>query len=163
MSKDSLSDYSQTAGSNTDVGGVNINEGCPSSTINNAIREVMSHIADWFATPVLANGLSLTGGFLGVGAGTTLTVSSGAVTATGSAHTIDTEASASTDDLDTISGGANGDLLILRTAANGRDIVLKDGTGNLDLGSDITLNDITDRAILIRTASGWVRFTNADN
>ena len=46
MSKDAISDYSATANSNTDVGGVNINEGCAPSTINNAIREVMSHLAD---------------------------------------------------------------------------------------------------------------------
>ena len=46
MSKDAISDYSATAGSNTDVGGVNVNEGCPPSGINNAIRELMSHLAD---------------------------------------------------------------------------------------------------------------------
>ena len=46
MTKDAISDYSATAGSNTDVGGVNVNEGCPPSGINNAIRELMSHLAD---------------------------------------------------------------------------------------------------------------------
>ena len=46
MTKDAISDYSATAGSNTDVGGVNIDEGCPPSGINNAIRELMSHLAD---------------------------------------------------------------------------------------------------------------------
>ena len=46
MSKDALSEYSATAASNTDVGGVNIDEGCPPSGINNAIREVMSHLKE---------------------------------------------------------------------------------------------------------------------
>ena len=46
MTKDAISDYSATAGSNTDIGGVDINEGCSPSGINNAIRELMSHLAD---------------------------------------------------------------------------------------------------------------------
>ena len=46
MSRDKISDWSATAGSNTDVGGVNINEGCPPATINNAIREMMAQVKD---------------------------------------------------------------------------------------------------------------------
>lgn len=46
MSKDNISQYSTTAASNTDVGGVNINEDCLPSNLNNAIRELMSHLAD---------------------------------------------------------------------------------------------------------------------
>lgn len=43
--KDYLNDYDPTAGNNTDVGGVNIAEGCAPSVINDAIRELMSHLA----------------------------------------------------------------------------------------------------------------------
>jgi len=46
MTKDALSEYSATATANTDIGGVNIDEGCPPSGINNAIREVMSHLKE---------------------------------------------------------------------------------------------------------------------
>jgi len=46
MAKDDISQYSTTAASNTDVGGVNINEDCLPSNLNNAIRELMSHLAD---------------------------------------------------------------------------------------------------------------------
>jgi len=46
MSRDKISDWSATAGSNTNVGGVNINEGCPPATINNAIREMMAQVKD---------------------------------------------------------------------------------------------------------------------
>lgn len=46
MAKDNISQYSTTAASNTDVGGVNINEDCLPSNLNNAIRELMSHLAD---------------------------------------------------------------------------------------------------------------------
>lgn len=48
MSKDKLTDYSATAGSNTDIGGINIDEGMLPSNVNNAIREQMSHLADAF-------------------------------------------------------------------------------------------------------------------
>ena len=47
MSKTKISEWSATASSNTDVGGVNIAEGCPPATINNAIREVMAQCNNW--------------------------------------------------------------------------------------------------------------------
>jgi hypothetical protein len=47
MSKDKISEYSSTAASNTDIGGININEGCAPSNINNAIRELMAQIKDF--------------------------------------------------------------------------------------------------------------------
>ena len=46
MVKNAISDYSATAASNTDVGGINIDEGMQPSNVNNAIREIMSHLAD---------------------------------------------------------------------------------------------------------------------
>lgn len=49
MAKDKLTDYSATANSNTDVGGINIDEGCPAGNVNNGEREIMSHIAEWLA------------------------------------------------------------------------------------------------------------------
>lgn len=42
MTKAKISEYDASAGSNTDVNGVNIAEGCAPSGINNAIREVMA-------------------------------------------------------------------------------------------------------------------------
>ena len=49
MSKDKLTDYSATAASNTDIGGINIDEGMLPSGVNNALREQMSHLADFAA------------------------------------------------------------------------------------------------------------------
>ena len=46
MSKDSISQYDSTANNNTDVGGVNVDEGTAPSNINNAIRELMSHLKE---------------------------------------------------------------------------------------------------------------------
>lgn len=42
--------WSSTAGSNTTVDGVNIDEGCPPGNVNNAIRSVMALIRNTFAS-----------------------------------------------------------------------------------------------------------------
>lgn len=46
MAKDKLTDYDATAASNTDVGGINIQGSAAISNGDNAIREVMSHLAE---------------------------------------------------------------------------------------------------------------------
>lgn len=48
MAKNSISDYDETAANNTDVAGINIDEGCNPSGMNNAIRAVMSHLKAFF-------------------------------------------------------------------------------------------------------------------
>jgi hypothetical protein len=47
MSKDKISEYSATANSNTDIAGINIDEGCAPSGINNAIRALMKQLKDF--------------------------------------------------------------------------------------------------------------------
>lgn len=47
MAKDNLRQYDSTAANNTDVGGVNTDEGMSPSSVNNAIRELMSHLAEF--------------------------------------------------------------------------------------------------------------------
>ena len=46
MPKNKVSEWSTTASNNTDVGGINIAEGCAPSGINNAIRELMAQVKD---------------------------------------------------------------------------------------------------------------------
>lgn len=48
MSKDNVGQWDTDANDNTDVGGNNIAEGCPPSSINNAIRTVMAQIKTWY-------------------------------------------------------------------------------------------------------------------
>lgn len=74
MPKVKISEYSQTASSNTDINAININEGCPPSTINNAIRELMAQIKDF---QVGSEGDGLT-----VGGNLVVSGSTSAVTAT---------------------------------------------------------------------------------
>lgn len=49
MSKDKLTDYDATAGNNTDIGGISVDEGMLPSNVNNALRELMSHLKDFAA------------------------------------------------------------------------------------------------------------------
>ena len=46
MPKNKVSEWSPTASNNTDIGGINIAEGCAPSGINNAIRELMAQVKD---------------------------------------------------------------------------------------------------------------------
>ena len=46
MAKNKISEYSATAASNTDIGGIDIAEGCAPSGINDAIRTLMKQIKD---------------------------------------------------------------------------------------------------------------------
>ena len=47
MAKDKLNDYSASNASNTDVGGVNVDEGMLPSAVNNALRELMTHLKEF--------------------------------------------------------------------------------------------------------------------
>lgn len=44
MPKTKISEYSTTNSLNTDIGGINIDENCPPSNLNDSVREVMVHL-----------------------------------------------------------------------------------------------------------------------
>ena len=67
MAKNKISEWSSTPANNTDVGGIDIAEGCAPSGINNAIREMMAQVKDMQAgldgdSFTIAGDLILTGG-----------------------------------------------------------------------------------------------------
>lgn len=70
MPKTKISEFSSTPANNTDIDGINIAEGCPPSTINNAIRELMAQLKDQQAG--LAGDNFTVGGNLTVTGSTTL-------------------------------------------------------------------------------------------
>ena len=78
MAKTKISEYDSTAANNTDVDSVNIAEGCAPSGINNAIRQMMSHLKD-FQTGAVGDNHTV-GGNLAVTGTTALT---GLLTASG--------------------------------------------------------------------------------
>jgi hypothetical protein len=107
MAKNKISEYSATASNNTDIGGINISEGCAPSGINNAIRELMAQLKDQQAGTD-ADGFVVGGAFTSSGgavfsSGTTFSGSvvmsgtvgiSGVASLTGSTNNIGTTTSA---------------------------------------------------------------------
>ena len=89
MTKAKISEYSATAGNNTDVNGVNIAEGCPPSSMNNMGREIMAALKR-FQVGSDGDGVTVGGNFVVSGTtalSTALPVASGgtgATTSTGS-------------------------------------------------------------------------------
>lgn len=92
-----------------------------------------------------------------------LTIASGVVTVTSSLHGIDTEASASTDDLNTINGGTLGQLLVVKATSGARTVVMKDGTGNLALAGDFSLDNVDDIMTLIYIGTEWREISRSNN
>ena len=60
MAKDKLTDYSATNGSNTDIGGINIDEGMLPSAVNNSLRELMTHLKNFSDGTDAITGLKIT-------------------------------------------------------------------------------------------------------
>jgi hypothetical protein len=84
MAKNKISEWSATAANNTDIGGIDIAEGCAPSGINNAIRELMAQVKDQQAGTDADN--FTVGGNLSVTGTTTATGAmavTGSITATG--------------------------------------------------------------------------------
>jgi hypothetical protein len=82
MAKNKISEFSSTAANNTDIGNINIAEGCAPSGINNAIRELMAQLKD---QQTGADGDNFTvGGNLSVTGTTTLTGTTAAPTVSAS-------------------------------------------------------------------------------
>lgn len=72
MAKNKISEWSSVPANNTDIGGIDIAEGCAPSGINNGIRELMAQVKDMITG---ADGDSqVVGGNLTVNGTTTLTV-----------------------------------------------------------------------------------------
>ena len=100
---------------------------------------------------------------LGFGFAGALTIATGAVTATQSYHTIETQGGAASDDLDTISGGSTGQMLVIRAVNSAHTVVAKDGTGNLKLAGDCTLDNAEDTLTLIYDGANWLEISRSDN
>ena len=99
---------------------------------------------------------------------TELTIASGVITVTANYHKVDTEGDAASDDLDTITAGTNvaaGFILHLRVESAARTVVIKAGTGgsdNLDIGSDVTLDESYKTYSLVYDGTNWRPFTFAE-
>lgn len=95
------------------------------------------------------------GGELGASSG--LTISAGAITATGNHHTVDTEGASATDDLETINGLSDGDMCLIVAADASRTVVIKHGVGNIRLNGGVDFDlDNTEKGILFTQSGAYV-------
>lgn len=92
-------------------------------------------------------------------AATTLTIASGAITATQGSHIVDTEGAAASDDLDTMAGGTAEETVLLRPASGARTVVIKHSIGANGFacpsGRDISLADANDWALCAYNGTQW--------
>jgi hypothetical protein len=132
MPKTKISEYSATNSANTDIEGINIDEGCPPSSINNAIREVMVHLKE-FQTGASGDAFTFAGGTLMTGTNTI----SGAAVISGNINSSGTT--------NTFSGG---NILSGTNTFSGTNI----------FSSDVTLNAQKDLRFADSDSSNWVAF-----
>jgi len=95
----------------------------------------------------------------------TATIATGAITVPAGHKSIivDTEGAAASDDLDTISGTSAGDVIVFRAANDARTVVFKDGTGNLKLSGDFSLDNADDTITLVSDGTNLRQVSNANN
>ncbi len=165
MSKDKISDYSATANSNTDIAGINIDEGCAPSGINNAIRTLMKQLKDFqqgtnsdsFNGPVGTTTPA-------AGAFTTLSASS-TVSGTGFSNYL---ASPPAIGGTAAAAGSFTNLSYTGTLTGGTGVVnlgsgqfYKDASGNVGIGTSSPTNIAGYKSVTVSsTTGGWLEVTN---
>lgn len=93
----------------------------------------------------------------------TVTIASGVINTYLDWHSIDTEGGAASDDVDTITASYDGAVVVLRAFSNVRDVVLKDGTGNLILAGDFTMDNAQDSIMLKYMSGNWIELCRSNN
>jgi hypothetical protein len=136
-----ISQYSATAGDNTDVNGVNIAEGCPPSSMNNMGREIMAALKR-FQVGSDGDGVTVGGNLVVSGSTTANTLSATTVNATGTATFSGSVVLSGTTTANTFST----DLITEKTSAAGvtvDGVVLKDNGASL--GGNLTFTGTGNR------------------
>jgi len=154
MAKNSITDFSATAASNTDIQNIDIDEGCAPSGINNAIRELMADLADVNAGTVALTSPDFTAFSVG---GTTITATAAELNfVDGVTSNIQTQLDAK---------GTASSLSDLGVTATASELNVLDGfTGDLN---DINIVDVTTLGTsqaskaVTADANGDVKFSNA--
>jgi len=131
VTKAKISEYDPSAGNNTDVNGVNINEGCAPSGINNAIREVMAALKR-FETGADGDSVTVGGNFVVSG---TATITSGSITGITDIAIADGGTGASTAE------GARTNLGAQATLVSGTNIKTVNSTSLLGSGDIVISGD----------------------
>lgn len=150
MPKVKISDFSTTAGNNTDINSINIAEGCAPSGINDAIRTLMAYLKDWqsgavaqdnsFNGAVTVSGATVLSSTLAVTGATTL---SGAVVMS-SDLTSNGEA--------TFNGSTSKPAIVIKNAAEDITVSATAATGTINY-------DVTTQSVLYYTSNASANWT----
>ena len=168
MAKTKISEYSATAGNNTDINSINLAEGMAPSLVNNAIRQLMAQLKDFQAgtagdsvtvggnlsvtgTSTLTGAITATGGVSGAVTSSSATITGGTITGITDLAVADGGTGASTaanarTNLSAASSGANSDITsitglttALTVLQGGTGVTTSTGTGNVVLSTSPTL------------------------
>jgi hypothetical protein len=135
VTKAKISEYSATAGDNTDVNGTNIAEGCPPSGINDAIREVMAALKR-FETGADGDSVTVGGNLVVSGSTTANTFTSTLINADNLSFDGNTISSTDTNGNIVLAPNGTGDVQVdadtLRVGDSGADATIQ-SNGNADL------------------------------
>lgn len=155
MSKDKITEYDSTAGNNSDVGGIAISEGCSPANINDAIREVMSHLKD-YVSGTGSQGLTLGGNLVIPDAGTIGSASdTDAITIT-SGGDVNFSQDITVKDGGTIGSASDTDAITVTSGGDvnfSQDITVKDGG---------TIGSASDADAMTIASGGAVTFSQRD-
>ena len=114
--------------------------------------------------PPRADGKLVLGSLGASSLGSEVTIATGAITVTGSWHSVDTESDAATDDLATINGGVPGQVLVLHAQNGSRTVVCKDGSGNMNLNREFNMASVDDMLLLVKMGNDlWVELARSQN
>ena len=121
MAKNKVSEWSSNPANNTDVGGIDIAEGCAPSGINNAIREMMAQIKDMESG---ADGDNLNvGGTLNVTGATSLSSTLAVTGATTLSSTLTVSDDIVGDLVGNVTGNVTGNLISVSNTVNAVDLI----------------------------------------
>lgn len=168
MPKVKISDFSTTAGNNTDINSINIAEGCAPSGINDAIRTLMAYLKDWQSgavaqdnsfngavtvsgATVLSSTLAVTGATTVSGAavmGSTLAVT-GATTLSGA---VVMSSDLTSNGEATFNGSTSKPAIVIKNAAEDITVSATAATGTINY-------DVTTQSVLYYTSNASANWT----
>lgn len=111
------------------------------------------------------NVTAFVGDFLNIGSpGSTVTVTSNAITVTRSWHNVSATGTNAQRSLRTINGGSVGDILVLqRDPASPGTVIIDDNVGNIRAAGDFTLSHEQDKVVLICAGAEWHEIARSNN